>query len=103
MRTDRLVAVGLIFGLGFGMSRAVAQSPPTSRPVSRAATRSDDTVLPIERPAIAGRRVVKHFDFDEKRFGNYDPYPMYWKQHEASGFRFTWKAGSIRRSGTTRP
>ncbi len=88
MGTGRLVACGLIFGvhLCVGMKAAVAQSPPTSRPASRVATRADETTLPIERPAIAGRRVVKHFDFDEKRFGNYDPYPMYWKQHEESGF-----------------
>lgn len=40
----------------------------------------------IERPEIGGRRIVKHFDFDEKRFGNFDPTPMNWRRHEAPGF-----------------
>jgi hypothetical protein len=88
MRTTGLFARGLVFGLGFsiGTSVAVAQSVPASRPSTRVATRANEAALPVERPAIAGRRVVKHFDFDEKRFGNYDPYPMHWKQHEESGF-----------------
>ncbi len=65
---------------------ALAQSLPTSGASSRVASQPSRTGEPVERPAIAGRRIVKHFDFDEQRFGNYDPYPMYWKQHESSGF-----------------
>ncbi len=72
--------------LGYYVPWVAAQSLPTSRSASRATSQPERRTEAIERPAIAGRRVVKHFDFDEQRFGNYDPYPMYWKQHEASGF-----------------
>ncbi|HPD29842.1 MAG TPA: hypothetical protein PLL20_07600 [Phycisphaerae bacterium] len=72
--------------LGPWTFQSAAQSLPASTATTTATSQPDRNVEPIERPAIAGRRVVKHFDFDEQRFGNYDPYPMYWKQHEAAGF-----------------
>jgi len=81
-----LVWAAAFGALGYGVSRTAAQSLPNSPRTSAVTSQPARHAEPIERPAIAGRRVVKHFDFDEQRFGNYDPYPMYWKQHEAAGF-----------------
>ncbi len=55
-------------------------------PDTAGATRPAGLDHPTSRPAIAGRRIVKHFDFDERRFGNYDPLPMYWRRHGVEGF-----------------
>lgn len=86
-RGSRLLSWWVLWVIGSLWAGAVdAQSLPGSRPSSRDAADEVEPTLPVERPAIAGRRIVKHFDFDERRFGNYDPYPMYWKQHEGSGF-----------------
>ena len=57
---------------------AMGQSEPASKPAA------DESLQP--RPSIAGRRVVRRFDFDERRFGNYDPVPMRWKQGDQAGF-----------------
>ncbi|MGB4256136.1 MAG: hypothetical protein WBL15_00370 [Phycisphaerae bacterium] len=38
------------------------------------------------RPAIASRRIVKHFDFNERPLGNYETTPMYWQRHSGPGF-----------------
>lgn len=38
------------------------------------------------RPAIASRRIVKHFDFNERPLGNYESTPMFWRRHSAPGF-----------------
>lgn len=88
MRIGRRSGFGLVWGavLGALAGAAGAQSTPGSRPSLPADLRPAETAGTIERPAIAGRRIVKHFDFDERRFGNYDVYPMYWKQHEGPGF-----------------
>lgn len=40
----------------------------------------------VARPAVAGRRIVRHFDFDEEPLGNYDPTPMGWRPYIARGF-----------------
>jgi hypothetical protein len=40
----------------------------------------------LDRPSIAGRRIVKHFDFDERRLGNYESVPMSWRRHGGTGF-----------------
>ena len=53
--------------------------PPSPSPSGGASVVGD-------RPAIAGRRIVKHFDFDEQRVGNFDPLPMYWRRHGGAGF-----------------
>ena len=39
-----------------------------------------------DRPPLAVRRIVKGFDFDEKRFGNYSNQPLNWQQHVDIGF-----------------
>lgn len=48
----------------------------------------DVTPVPAQtsRPAIAGRRIVKHFDFNEGPAGNYDPTPMFWRRQTGPGF-----------------
>ncbi|GMV96073.1 MAG: hypothetical protein AMXMBFR83_04420 [Phycisphaerae bacterium] len=38
------------------------------------------------RPAIAGRRIVKHFDFNETPLGNYESTPMFWRRRAGAGF-----------------
>ena len=40
---------------------------------------------PGSQPAAAAR-VVKHFDFDERKLGNYESIPMHWLSHRAEGF-----------------
>jgi hypothetical protein len=55
---------------------------------------SKDVTLPVDRPEIAGRRIVKFFDFDERHLGNYDTLPMYWEKHSAEGFP-TWLEGGF--------
>jgi len=37
-------------------------------------------------PRIGDRWVVKRFDFDERKLGNYEPIPMYWVRLRAEGF-----------------
>ena len=67
-------AVGsLILGL---MVTATGMAEPAAEPAEGLLT----------RPAIADRRVVKHFDFDERDRGNFDSIPMHWYRHEGSGF-----------------
>src|ERR1051325_9588130 len=41
---------------------------------------------PVDRPAIAGRRIVKHFDFNEGPLGNFGSLPMLWQRHAGLGF-----------------
>jgi len=38
------------------------------------------------RPEIAGRRIVKHFDFNEQPLGNLENRPMHWRRHGGVGF-----------------
>ncbi len=53
-------------------------------PVEGAPVASQPAVM--ERPAIAGRRIIKHFDFNEQPLGNYTSLPMFWRRHGAPGF-----------------
>ena len=52
-----------------------------------------------ERPEIAGRRIVKDFGFDERRFENFGSLPMHWRRHGGAGFpqylegEIDWEAG----------
>ncbi|NLX13205.1 MAG: hypothetical protein GXY44_06055 [Phycisphaerales bacterium] len=43
---------------------------------------------PIDRPPIAGRRIVAHFDFNDRPPGFDNPFPPSWRQHRAAGFPF---------------
>ncbi len=54
-----------------------ATAPPTSSAPAGPA---------VERPSIAGRRIVKHFDFNEAPLGNYESLPMQWRRHGGAGF-----------------
>jgi len=38
------------------------------------------------RPPISSRRIVKHFDFDEKPLNNFGTVPMSWRRHGGRGF-----------------
>ncbi len=40
----------------------------------------------VGRPALADRRIVKHFDFNEEPLGNFEPIPMAWRPHAGVGF-----------------
>ena len=73
------------------MSRAVGQSAarargPASTPGQPSPPGPRSPRCPIERPAIAGRRVVQAFRLRRETVRRLRPYPMYWKQHEESGF-----------------
>jgi hypothetical protein len=39
------------------------------------------------RPEISGRRIVKHFDFNEAPLGNFENLPMHWRRHKGVGFK----------------
>ena len=79
-RTRRLARVlVLVVALADVTAGQVAPvGPGTTAPAGAGATPS--------RPEIAGRRIVKDFDFDERRFGNFDPVPMHWRRHGGVGF-----------------
>src|SRR5262245_13354819 len=62
-------------------SEVAADSELVLSPASRPAATSE-----VQRPAIAGRRVVKHFDFNETPLGNYESTPMQWRAHVGLGF-----------------
>ena len=53
---------------------AAFAAPPASAPAG------------LDRPSIAGRRIVKHFDFNERPLGNYESVPMSWRRHGGTGF-----------------
>lgn len=83
----------LMLSLILWQVRASAQTPVSSEEAP-AATRPSDTLFADgnltfrdpTRPALADRRIVKHFDFNEEPLGNFDPIPMAWRPHAAPGF-----------------
>ncbi len=58
---------------------AVATVPPKSRSTVRVRTEA-------EAAEVARRRVVKVFDFDERRLGNLEPIPMHWFRRREPGY-----------------
>lgn len=92
------VALGLAF-LGIatpakaegGGSPVAEPSTMVPEPPDHVATRpgaiEDDLArLGSDRPPLAVRRIVKGFDFDEQRFGNYSEIPSGWTRHVGMGF-----------------
>ena len=86
MRIGKKVLFWLASWLIVASPWAAGSKPSPARPhgsTSRVTSQQAEPAVPVERPAIAGRRTVGHFDFDEKRLGNFDPPPMYWQRHPA--------------------
>ncbi len=66
---------------------------------------SDEDIAQIgsDRPPLAYRRIVKGFDFDERRFGNYADLPLSWERHNAAGFPPFLEGRFDRDAGRTAP
>jgi len=60
----------------------------TSRPAEEVTTQPADQGVDMapDRTPIAVRRVIKSFDFDERRFNNYTNLPGAWRRHGGQGF-----------------
>ncbi len=97
---NRLVCLlgSLWFALNVA-SAASGQSPPASRPatvagsmpaagpvVGMAGDQPAGAPASLQREPISVRRIVKHFDFDEKPLENYTNLPMLWRPHRAELF-----------------
>jgi len=69
----------LIVGVWAGFA-AMAPGQVASRPAAPKARSAP------ERPPIAARRIVKGFDFDERRFQNFTNLPLSWRRRGGRGF-----------------
>jgi len=90
-RIEKIIESILVTGCLIGVANA--QSVLTDKT-------ADDK---LGRQPIASRRIVKHFDFDEERFGNLDTLPMYWRKHIDKGFPRYLEGEFDRNTGHTAP
>ncbi len=96
----RLPAAGALLGLCASAAiccaeaaRAPEANDPSRPPQTSAPTHSATVAEPAPAPGSERRRLVRHFDFDERRLGNFDTVPMRWTRHHAWGFPHYLNAG----------
>ncbi len=71
--------------LSFSLSLlGLAAVPATAETLAR--TDPAPVTAPPDRPSLADRRIVKHFDFEERPLGNFEALPMFWGVHVAQDF-----------------
>ncbi len=78
--------VGVVSAVLAAASAAVCAAAPqtTSAPTDERPAKGYVIVRDIRE--IMQRRVVKSFDFDERKLGNVESVPMYWERHLGKGF-----------------
>lgn len=78
-----LLVISAPYAAPLGVCAAADASIPIEANAATAPAELTDTPA---RPALATRRILKTFDFDERGQGNYSSLPLDWRRHGGRGF-----------------